>query len=61
MDRIIWEEIVFATELSNKSPSKGDSNRKDFGSSNWIKISIQNETTRAEIDNSLSIRGSVAN
>lgn len=30
MDRIIWEEIVFATELSNKSPSKGDNNRKDF-------------------------------
>lgn len=47
MDRIIWEEIVFATELSNKSPSKGDNNRKDFGSSNWIKISIQKETTRA--------------
>lgn len=61
MDRIIWEEIVFATELSNKSPSKGDNNRKDFGSSNCIKISIQNETTGARIDNSLSIRGSVAN
>lgn len=47
MDRVIWEEIVFATELSNKSHSKGDNNRKDFGCSNWIKISIQNETTRA--------------
>lgn len=28
MDRIIWKEIVFATEL--KSPYKGDNNRKDL-------------------------------
>lgn len=57
MDRIIWEEIVFATELSNKSHSKGDNNGKDLGSSNRIKVSIQNETARARVDNSLSIRG----
>lgn len=61
MDRIIWEEIVFASELSNKSPSKGDNNRKDFGSSNCIKISIQNESAKTRVDNSLSIRGNVAN
>lgn len=56
MGRIIWEEIVFATELSNKSLSKGDNNGKDFDSSNWIKVSIQKEKARTRIDNSLTIR-----
>lgn len=46
----------FATKLSNKSPSKGDNNREDFGSSHWIKISIQNETMKARVDNGLSSR-----
>lgn len=40
MDRIIWEVIVFVIELLNKLFFKGDNNRKDFGFSNRIKISI---------------------